>query len=139
MSSTSLQRKHIVILGAGAAGMSCAESLSRHPEKFKVTLIERSPSCGGMATSYPIDPHKYGADYINDGVQGGSPQFFNTYKMFEQVGFQPTKVDMQLSFGREPGKDYWGNVFPTDVIDKLVTRRRAAVLSLTYYAGTNQI
>jgi hypothetical protein len=101
--------------------MSCAESLSRYPEKFKVTLIERSPNCGGMATSHPIDPHKYGADYINDGVQGGSPQFFNTYKMFEQLGFQPTKVDMQLSFGREPGKDYWGNVFPTDVIDKSVT------------------
>ena len=50
--------------------MSCAESLSRHPEKFKVTLIERSPNCGGMATSHSIDPRKYGADYINDGVQG---------------------------------------------------------------------
>jgi len=119
--------------------MSCAESLSRYPENFKVTLIERSPNCGGMATSHPINPHKYGADYINDGVQGGSPQFFNMYRIFEQVGFQPTKVDMQLSFGREPGKDYWGNVFPTGVIDKLVAKRHAGVLALTYYADTNQI
>ena len=92
-----------------------------------------------MATSHSIDPRKYGADYINDGVQGGSPQFFNTYNLFEQLGFQPTKVDMQLSFGREPGKDYWGNVFPTDVIDKLVTSCHATVLSLTYYAGINPI
>lgn len=61
--------KRIVVIGAGASGMACAEALSAHPNKFQVTIIERAEVCGGVATSYSIDEKKFGATYINDGVQ----------------------------------------------------------------------
>jgi predicted NAD/FAD-binding protein len=80
-------KKRVLVVGAGAAGtkyssvssavieaghvgMSCAELLSQHPEKFDVTLLEAQAYCGGQAFSIPIDKEKYGASWLNQGVQG---------------------------------------------------------------------
>ncbi|KAI0745541.1 FAD/NAD-P-binding domain-containing protein [Earliella scabrosa] len=67
-----------------------------------------------MATSIDIDASKYGADYINDGVQGCSPVFANTLRMFRMLGFEATEVDMQISFGK--GDNFWSNVFPSKLV-----------------------
>ncbi|GAB00056.1 uncharacterized protein L969DRAFT_90947 [Mixia osmundae IAM 14324] len=124
-------RKRIIIVGAGASGMSTAYALSLSPQKFDVTVYEMSSNAGGMATSYDLsksmsgksaDAHaqateKYGSDYINDGVQGASPQFYNTFKMFNTLGFTTSEVGMQIAFGKD--KDtFWTNVFPSDVVDR---------------------
>lgn len=66
----SSQPKHVLILGAGAAGMSCAEQLSRHPDKYRVTVIESQGYVGGQAFSIDIDEKKFGARWMNQGVQG---------------------------------------------------------------------
>ncbi|CAG8666719.1 9379_t:CDS:2 [Acaulospora colombiana] len=108
--------KHVAIIGAGAAGMSAAEALSA---LCKVTVIERTNTCGGMATSEKIDSAKFGASYINDGVQGCSPQFANTFAVFDTIlGFKPADINLQVSFGRDIDEDFWSNVFPSNVIDK---------------------
>ncbi|KAF9450049.1 FAD/NAD(P)-binding domain-containing protein [Macrolepiota fuliginosa MF-IS2] len=112
------RKKHILIVGGGACGMSAAYALSQHPDQFNVTLYERSATVGGMATSTPISREKYGADFINDGVQGASPVFYNTYALFDRLGFKASDVDMQVSFGRDPETEFWSNVFPSQVIDK---------------------
>jgi hypothetical protein len=70
--------------------MSAAYAMSLSPDKFDVTVFDKAGEAGGMATSVsieavvkeaflmivqiPIDASKYGAGYINDGVQGCSPQ-----------------------------------------------------------------
>ncbi|KAF9500731.1 FAD/NAD(P)-binding domain-containing protein [Pleurotus eryngii] len=118
MLQTADNRKRVAIVGGGAAGMSAAYALSLCPGKFEVVLFERSSSPGGMATSIPINAKKYGASYINDGVQGGSPVFGNTYSMFEKLGCTPSDVGFQISFGREVGEDYWSNVFPAALLDQ---------------------
>jgi predicted NAD/FAD-binding protein len=97
--------------------MSAAYAFSQHPDRFQVTLFERSSYTGGMATSKSIDPTKYGAAYINDGVQGASPVFYNTYAIFDRLGFKATTVGMQCSFNKDPDM-FWSNVFPSQVIDK---------------------
>jgi hypothetical protein len=33
------QKKRVLVVGAGAAGMACADGLAKHPDKFEVTLI----------------------------------------------------------------------------------------------------
>jgi glycine/D-amino acid oxidase-like deaminating enzyme len=81
------RRKRVLIVGAGAAGMACAEGLSQHPDSFDVTLIgeiaphARHPRadesdaqgyCGGQAFSIDIDNEKYGSPWMNQGVQGGT-------------------------------------------------------------------
>lgn len=73
MTSSKGRQKHVVIVGAGAAGMSCAATLAQHPDKFKVTVIEKGSVCGGQATSISLDEKKFGASWMNNGVQGGSP------------------------------------------------------------------
>lgn len=50
--------------------MSCADGLSNHPDRFDVTLIEAQNYCGGQAFSIPIDEKRYGAPWMNQGVQG---------------------------------------------------------------------
>ena len=115
---SSIGKTRILIVGAGAAGLSAAYALSQHPDRYEVCLYERSSNPGGMATSAPIDKDKYGADYINDGVQGASPVFYNTYAMFEKLGFSAADVDLQVSFGKDENTEFWTNVFPSKVIDK---------------------
>lgn len=108
--------KNVVIIGAGAAGMSCAATLAQHPDKFKVTMIERSNYCGGQATSIPLDEKKFGASWMNNGVQGGSPIFKHTFNFFHKYNHDPEEVQLQVSFGK--GKDgFWTNVFPSQLVD----------------------
>lgn len=110
-------RKRVVIVGAGAAGMSCAATLANHPDKFKVTIIERASVCGGQATSISLDSNKYGASWMNDGVQGGSPAFTHTSNFFRKYGHDWHPVKLQVAFGK--GSDsFWTNVFPSPLVDR---------------------
>jgi len=109
----------VLIVGGGASAMSAAHSLSLCPEQFIVDLYDRAPTLGGSATSVPLPhPERFGADYINDGVQGCSPVFHNTLSVFEKtLGLEASEVGMQVSFGK--GKDaFWSNVFPSELVDK---------------------
>ncbi|GJN92087.1 hypothetical protein Rhopal_005116-T1 [Rhodotorula paludigena] len=110
------QKKRVVIVGAGAAGMSCAEQLSQHPDRFDVTLIESQGYCGGQAFSIPIDEKKYGASWMNQGVQGGSWIYHHTFHMFKERGRQAEPVDLEVSFGK--GDKFWTNCFPTKLVEK---------------------
>ena len=92
---TSNVRQRVCIIGAGASGMSAAYALSQHPDRYDVTVYDKESVAGGMATSIALDASKYGASYINDGVQGCSPVFANTLRMFRMIGFEPTEVGMQ--------------------------------------------
>ncbi|EUC61602.1 flavin containing amine oxidasedehydrogenase, putative [Rhizoctonia solani AG-3 Rhs1AP] len=112
-------KTRVCIVGAGASGMSCAYALGKHPDKYQVTIFDKQPEAGGMATSIPIDAGRYGASYINDGVQGCSPAFANTIKMFKLLGYECTKVGMQISFGT--GSNFWSNVFPSPLIRSFET------------------
>lgn len=95
--TTNMDTRRVAIVGAGAAGLSAAYALSKHPDKFIVTIFEKEPVTGGMASSMNIDPKLYGASYINDGVQGCSPTFANTLRIFRELGYPPQKVDMQCA------------------------------------------
>ncbi|KZT08371.1 FAD/NAD-P-binding domain-containing protein [Laetiporus sulphureus 93-53] len=116
MSSAPPPPKRVCIVGAGASGMSAAYALSRHPEKYQVTVYDKQSVTGGMASSINIDADKYGAAYINDGVQGCSPVFANTLRMFRMLGFESTEVGMQISFGKD--ENFWTNVFPTSLVSQ---------------------
>ena len=73
--------------------------------------------CGGQATSISIDKEKYRTDWLNDGVQGGSPIFRHTFQYFKQYGHDPQEVKLQVAFGK--GKDgFWTNVFPSQLIEQ---------------------
>ena len=111
--------KRVIVVGAGASGMSACHAFSLSPSEFDVTLYDKQCSLGGSATSYQLpDPAKYRSQYINDGVQGASPVFYNTFKVFEHVlGFKAQQVGMQISFGK--GKEsFWSNVFPSELVEK---------------------
>ncbi|KAL5337612.1 hypothetical protein BJX70DRAFT_227391 [Aspergillus crustosus] len=113
----STEKKRIAIIGAGAAGMSCAATLSKHPNKYSITLLDSVPQTGGQATSLTLDPSKYGANWLNDGVQGGSGIFKHTLKFFEGYGFHAQEVKLQVAFGK--GVDaFFSNVFPSPLITK---------------------
>lgn len=119
-------KKRVLIIGAGCSGMSAAYSLSLSPDRFSCKVYDKQGSVGGSATSYQLPkqdkksgkPYPFGAEYINDGVQGASPVFHNTFRMFEDtLGYKATEVGMQISFGK--GKEsFWSNVFPSELVDQ---------------------
>ena len=45
------RRKRILIVGAGASGMACADQLSLKPDQYEVTIIEVSLLCPFWASS----------------------------------------------------------------------------------------
>ncbi|KAK5163759.1 uncharacterized protein LTR77_010432 [Saxophila tyrrhenica] len=110
------KRKKVLIVGAGAAGMSCAHHLADHPDKFDVTLVDAVDYCGGQAFSIPVDKEKTGASWLNQGVQGGSYIFHHTLTMFARQGYFADPVKLQVSFGK--GEHFWTNVFPTQMLKK---------------------
>lgn len=95
-------------------GMSCAEHLSNHPDKFDVTIVEAVDYCGGQAYSIPLDKEKTGASWLNQGVQGGSYIFHHTMAMFARNGYWADPVKLQVSFGK--GDQFWTNVYPTKML-----------------------
>ncbi|KAI2628725.1 FAD/NAD(P)-binding domain-containing protein [Hypoxylon sp. NC1633] len=127
---TSNGRKRVLVVGAGAAGMSTAYHLSQHPDKFDVTLIDAVDYCGGQAFSIPLDKQRYGASWCNQGVQGGSYIFHHTVTMFHRQGFHADPVNLQVSFGKDD--TFWTNVFPTELLarHKKEVRRLPTVLKL---------
>ncbi len=80
--------------------MSCAEQLSQSPDLFDVTVIEAQGYPGGQAFSIPLDEQKYGAPWMNQGVQGGSFIYHHTFRMMKRQGYNPEPVDLQVSFGK---------------------------------------
>ncbi|KAK4164289.1 hypothetical protein QBC43DRAFT_353177 [Cladorrhinum sp. PSN259] len=123
------QKKKILIVGAGAAGMSCASQLAQHPDKFEVTLIEATDFCGGQAFSIPIDKDKHGASWLNQGVQGGSYIFHHTMTMFARQGYVANPVKLQVSFGK--GAQFWTNVYPTKLLERHQSEIRRFVRMLS--------
>ncbi|UZP46522.1 hypothetical protein NXS19_014334 [Fusarium pseudograminearum] len=118
-------RKRVLVVGAGAAGMSTAHHLSQHPDKFDVTLIDAVDYCGGQAFSIPIDKERHGASWCNQGVQGGSYIFHHTVTMFNCQGYHADPCELQVSFGKD--ETFWNNVFPTE----LLVRHQKEVRRLT--------
>ncbi|KAK3653151.1 hypothetical protein LTR56_004687 [Elasticomyces elasticus] len=110
------RKKRVLVVGAGAAGMSCAHHLAQHPEKFDVTVVDAVNYCGGQAYSIPIDKEKTGASWLNQGVQGGSYIFHHTMAMFGRNGYWADPVKLQVSFGK--GEQFWTNVYPTKLLKK---------------------
>ncbi|OKL56770.1 hypothetical protein UA08_07924 [Talaromyces atroroseus] len=110
------RKKKVAVIGAGAAGMSCAATLAKHPDKFDVIVFETAEHVGGQATSIDLDPSRYGASWLNDGVQGGSAIFRYTFNFFRQYRHEPQEVKLQVSFGKGKG-GFWTNVFPSPLVD----------------------
>ncbi|KAK5134275.1 hypothetical protein LTR08_006819 [Meristemomyces frigidus] len=108
--------KRVLVVGAGAAGMSCAHHLAEHPDKFDVTMVDAVDYCGGQAYSIPLDKEKTGASWLNQGVQGGSYIFHHTMTMFARNGYWADPVKLQVSFGK--GDQFWTNVYPTKMLQK---------------------
>ncbi|KAJ5097857.1 hypothetical protein N7532_004858 [Penicillium argentinense] len=108
-------RKKVVIIGAGAAGMSCASTLAKHPDLFEVTMIDPEPQTGGQATSISLNESQHGASWLNDGVQGGSAIFRHTFRFFRSYGYEPQPVKLQVSFGKDRN-NFWTNVFPSALV-----------------------
>ncbi|KAK8084883.1 FAD/NAD(P)-binding domain-containing protein [Apiospora hydei] len=106
--------KRVLIVGAGAAGMSAAYHLTQQPGQFDVTLIDAVDYCGGQAFSIPLDKDRHGASWCNQGVQGGSYIFHHTATMFARQGFRADPVELQVSFGKD--EQFWTNVFPTQLL-----------------------
>ncbi|KAG5925565.1 hypothetical protein E4U42_004167 [Claviceps africana] len=112
--------RRVAIIGGGASGMACAATLAKHPDRFKVTILERNEVLGGQASSIPIDQDKYGASWMNNGVQGGSQIFKHTFKFFEEYGYPPHKVQLQVSFGKSQDR-FWTNVFPSVLVQQFAS------------------
>jgi predicted NAD/FAD-binding protein len=107
-----MTKAKVCIIGAGAAGMSAAWSLSRYPDRYDVTVCEKKAQAGGVATTENVQIMPDVSCEINDGVQGGSSSYRNSILLHREVGFDPSPVHMRISFGQDTYA--WTNYLPAD-------------------------
>ncbi|MGK7876920.1 MAG: FAD-dependent oxidoreductase [Xenococcaceae cyanobacterium] len=76
------QKKTVVVVGAGLAGLACAYELSQRG--FAVTLLERSPNLGGKVASWKI---QVGEEefMMEHGFHGFFPQYYNLNSLIEEL------------------------------------------------------
>ena len=104
MVAASEPRKRVAIIGAGAAGMAAAYSLSRNKDEFDVTVIEAGRVPGGVACTFSLPD----GTPVNYGVQGGSPAAHqNTIELMRQFGIDVGDTRLDVSFG--VGEHNWKN------------------------------
>ena len=75
MSSKNNGIKHVVIVGAGIAGLTCARELSKYNKHLNVTILEASDRIGGRVKSIETKDGtiEMGAEFIHGTV--GNPIF----------------------------------------------------------------
>lgn len=109
-----LPRKRVAVVGAGAAGMAAAWSLSRFPDKYDVTVIEAGPVPGGVACTFKLPD----GTPVNYGVQGGSPPSHqNTIEMMRLHGVEVASTRLDVSFGK--GQFNWKNYSTSELQQRL--------------------
>ena len=76
------QKKTVVVVGAGLAGLACAYELSQRG--FAVTLLEHSPNLGGKIASWKIQVGDK-EFMMEHGFHGFFPQYYNLNSLIEEL------------------------------------------------------
>jgi len=95
----SLNKMHIVVIGAGAAGLSAAWLLSK---RHRVTLVEQSARLGGHA--HTVDTGDRQAPAIDTGfIVYNEPSYPNLTRWFDALGVATEASNMSFSVSRDNG------------------------------------
>ncbi|WP_437618607.1 FAD-dependent oxidoreductase [Sorangium sp. So ce1151] len=108
-----LAKKRVCVVGAGAAGLAAAWSLSRSG-RFEVSVQEEAELVGGVASTVSIALPTAGITRMNDQVRCGAPTFRNTELLFEAFGSSFTSMPLRVSIGT--GEARWNNTQATPFI-----------------------
>jgi predicted NAD/FAD-binding protein len=105
--TSSLQRKHVAIVGSGIAGLTAAWVLSRDA-RFTVTLIESEATLG-------MDAHSYDMSSVqSDGSAGGTQRLDMPLRVFSE-SYYPNLTRLYSAAGVTfCPEDYCGSFIDTD-------------------------
>lgn len=86
------QRKHVVIVGGGLAGLACGYELSQRG--FKVTVLEKSPQLGGKIASWDIQVGNK-TFKMEHGFHGFFPQYYNLNALVNQLKIKDNFISLE--------------------------------------------
>src|ERR1700733_3560645 len=95
-------KKRVCVIGAGISGLGAAWSLSQHPDRFEVSLWERSDRIGGNAITALIPQDDGTTIPIDISVTAYIPTVYNHYVLLlEKYGIRslPTRFSYSVRYG----------------------------------------
>jgi monoamine oxidase len=93
-----MQRQHVIIVGAGAAGLIAGAALS---EKFDITFLETNNRTGGRIRTYPMKNEEGVIEHGAEFVHGDTPI---TNKLVKEAKLELVKLDGKML--RKKGKQW---------------------------------
>jgi isorenieratene synthase len=119
------QAKHVVIVGAGLAGLTCAYELSQRG--FQVTLLEKSPQLGGKIASWSIQVGNE-TFRMEHGFHGFFPQYYNLNQLVQEIEIQDNFKSLEFysvvfrNNSYQPEGFYPSHsAFPWNIVDLAIT------------------
>jgi uncharacterized protein len=97
-------KKRICVIGGGISGLGAAWSLSQHPDRFDLSLWERSDRIGGNAITVDIPQDDGTKIPIDISVTAYIPTVYNHYVLLlEKYGIRslPTRFSYSVRFGSD--------------------------------------
>jgi carotenoid phi-ring synthase / carotenoid chi-ring synthase len=119
------QKKTVVVVGAGLAGLACAYELSQRG--FAVTLLERSPNLGGKIASWKIElgEEKF---MMEHGFHGFFPQYYNLNSLVKELSITDNFQSLEFYSLVFKGDRYQPEVFrpshsafPWNIVDLAIS------------------
>ena len=118
-------RKTVVVVGGGLAGLACAYELSQRG--FAVTLLERDPQLGGKIASWSIQVGEQ-TFQMEHGFHGFFPQYYNLNRVTEELDIRENFRSLEFYSVMYRGDRYQPEVFrpshsafPWNIVDLAIS------------------
>ena len=86
--SASAAPREVIVVGGGWAGFTAAESVSASQRDVRVTLLDASPSAGGLAGGWRTPSGRP----VEAGIHGFWREYRNTFAMIDAIGLDRDEV-----------------------------------------------
>lgn len=109
-----MRRRRVAVVGAGIAGLGAAWALARHPDRFELTLYEKSQRLGGNAVTVDVPQADGSSIPIDISVTAYIPTVYQNYLQLLRQ-YDIAQIQTRFSYSVQYGDDVYAHDFDSEL------------------------